>query len=376
LVKNTESPSNLVVEPFDGRLLRYQMQSAARHILHDHRIRICMRHQIDKYGNVDIYKHRSTSKAFYGGLMQCGSSWVCPLCAGKISERRRQELKHAFKIYSNDGGYLTMMTLTFSHSKWDKLSDLIKKLTEAVGKFRSGRNYDNLRKKLKIDGSVRALEITYGANGWHPHIHIVNFHRTEIEPYEYMEYEDDFYYLWDIALGKVGLSGTREHALKLDDASKADEYISKYGQIYDWSAEDEMTKANTKKGKQESLTPFDMLRRVIEDGDLEYTDQYREYASAIKRKTQLYWSPGLKKRFDIEDKTDEDIVVEKVEEADLLGTLRFYEWKYIIRAEKRHELLSMVEQHGFVKTREILGLHKLSHIEDIKKDTAIDSALR
>ena len=37
------------------------------------------------------------NKAFYQGLMSCGGIWTCPVCAAKISERRRQELKQAIE---------------------------------------------------------------------------------------------------------------------------------------------------------------------------------------------------------------------------------------------------------------------------------------
>jgi hypothetical protein len=110
------------------RFLRYQMQAAAKHILPGNRVGICLRHQREKYGTVDVFKHRQTQKAFYSGLMICGSVWICPVCASKISERRRAELKRASTAYRESGGNLTMLTLTFSHSRSDRLADLNGKL--------------------------------------------------------------------------------------------------------------------------------------------------------------------------------------------------------------------------------------------------------
>ncbi|WP_205414590.1 hypothetical protein, partial [Klebsiella pneumoniae] len=56
-----------------------------------------------------------------------------------------------------------------------------------------------------------------------------------------------------------------------------------------WGTDSEMTKANIKKGREGNLTPFDFLRKVIEDGDLEYEDKFKEYAKAVKGKQQLVW---------------------------------------------------------------------------------------
>ncbi|MCY7488075.1 protein rep, partial [Paenibacillus alvei] len=271
------------------RFLRYQMQAVAKHILPNNRVGICLRHQIEKYGTVDIFKHRQTQKAFYGGLMVCGSVWICPVCASKISERRRAELKHASSSYRESGGHLTMLTLTFSHSRSDKLDDSLKALGQAVLKFRSGKRYDALRKEMGLVGSVRAMEITYGKNGWHPHFHILNFHEIELDPWERLEYEERFYDLWSAACMKFGLRCSKEHGLKLDDATEADQYIGKWGDLIEkqWGIDSEMTKSHIKKGKEEGLTPFDFLRKIVEDGDLEYAMQYKEYAAAM---TQLYWS--------------------------------------------------------------------------------------
>ncbi|MCY9758333.1 protein rep [Paenibacillus alvei] len=345
------------------RFLRYQMQAVAKHILPNNRVGICLRHQIEKYGTVDVFKHRQTQKAFYGGLMVCGSVWICPVCASKISERRRAELKHASSSYRKAGGNLTMLTLTFSHSRSDKLDDSLKALGQAVLKFRSGKRYDALRKEMGLVGSVRAMEITYGKNGWHPHFHILNFHEIELDPWERLEYEERFYDLWSAACMKFGLRCSKEHGLKLDDATEADQYIGKWGDLIEkqWGIDSEMTKSHIKKGKEEGLTPFDFLRKIVEDGDLEYAMQYKEYAAAMKGKTQLKWSRGLKQKFAIEDKTDEQIAESKEEPADLLGGLTWQDWRYIIRNNYRAKLLDYIELYGFEEALQRIGLDKKNH---------------
>ncbi|MNW44034.1 Replication protein [compost metagenome] len=349
-------------QPINDRFIRYQMQSVAKHILPNNRVGICLRHQIERYGGVDLYKHRSTQKAFYGGLMVCGSVWVCPVCASKISERRRGELKTAFKGHLASGGYCTMVTLTFSHSVKDKLADLLLSLSKATQHFSRGKRYDNFRKEIGLIGSIRAFEITYGVNGWHPHIHLLLMHDKEIEGWDWVDMEDKLYNMWEGACAKNGLGTSREHGLKMHDAAEASTYIGKWGDLMDkrWGTDSEMTKANIKKGRSGSLTPFDFLRLVVEDGDLEYEEKFREYAAAVKGKSQLRWSRGLKDKFLIEDKTDEEVATEKVEEADLLGVLDWQDWRYIVRNELRVKLLQEVEQHGYEMALHKIGIKKLS----------------
>jgi hypothetical protein len=363
LVSITKSASPTLNQVTNPRLLRYQMQSVARHMLPENRLKICLRYQREKYGTVDIFKHRQTQKAFYGGLMVCGSVWVCPVCASKISERRRNELKHAYESHQASGGYVTMLTLTFSHSRSDKLQDLITLFSQALKKFQSGKLYAAMRKELGYIGTVRAFEITYGENGWHPHIHLLILHDVEIEGWERDDYETRYYKMWSTACRSVGLETSRAHGLKLDDAAEAGNYITKHGDVKkSWGTDSEMTKANIKKGREGSLTPFDFLRIAVEDGDLNYEPQFREYARTTKelRLRQLYWSPGLKKKFEIEDKTDEQVAEAKEEPADRLGGLDWYHWKYILEHEYRVKLLELVEEHGYDDALKKIGIKKES----------------
>lgn len=339
------------------RFLRYEMQSAAKHVLPKHRVAICLRNMLNPMGAVDVIRHRTSGKAFYGGLMVCGSGWVCPVCASKISERRRGELQTAFKSHLANGGHCTMLTLTFSHSARDKLSDLITALVGdkdakpkgALTSFRSTRRYTNWANSIGVIGSIRALEVTYGSNGWHPHIHLLLLHTREIDPWDHMGFEDEAYEMWSIACKANGLTCSRAHGVDLQDAADASTYIGKYGDIMDkrWGTDSEMAKANIKRGRAESMTPFDMLRKIVEDGDLEYEHLYQEFAAAVKGKHQLSWSRGLKSKFLIEEKTDEEIATEKVEEADILGGICYEDWRYICQNRLRAKLLDQVEKYGY-----------------------------
>lgn len=318
---------------------KFVLQSIAKKALPGERVAICFRNRRCKDSEVEVWKHRSSEKAFYGNLAVCGSVWQCPVCAAKISELRKKELRCAVNGHLKTGK-LAMLTLTFSHQKGDRLKETMAKFSKAVDRFRSGKRYDLVRKKMGLIGTIRSFEITYGANGWHPHIHILMFYTHEID---LEEVEDELMELWLLALSSTGLKANRKFGLTLQDAEKASDYVSK------WGVEHEMTKSHSKKGKQGGMTPFDFLREFLATGNDAMLDKFREYAEAVKRKRQLIWSKGLKQMFLLEEKTDEQLANEKVEEADLIGTIEDEVWKWIVRSEKRGQFLRLVEKHGDVE---------------------------
>lgn len=318
---------------------RYACQSVSRMALPNERVSMCLRMA---NGNlVGVHQHRKTSRAFYGGLLVCGSVWTCPVCAAKISEKRRRELELGFSQHKENGGYISMLTLTVSHHRTDKLKDTLANFSKANTRFTSGSVFQNIRKEIGLIGRVRVLEVTHGINGFHPHAHIALFHTNEIDP---EELKDKMYRLWEKACNAFGLQTSYDYGLDLQDGSEAERYMSKHGT---WSLEQELSKAHIKKAKNGSLSPFDFLRMYLQTEDEEYILLFREYAKYFKGKRQIHWSRGLKSRFDLEEKTDEELAKEKLEEADLLGLLSLEEWKYVLKYDLRVTLLENVESYGF-----------------------------
>lgn len=321
------------------RTERYACQSVARKALPKERVSMCLRRV--NGSNVEVFKHRKTHKAFYAGLLVCGSVWTCPVCAAKISERRKLEIQQAFDIHKENGGKLAMLTLTFSHKKHDKLKDTIKKFGQATTKFMTGRAYNDIRLEMGMIGRIRVYEVTYGNNGFHPHVHIALFYENEAD---LVKIKFKMFELWEKACAKFGIFTDLEHGIDLKRGDKFEEYLSKHGT---WSLEQELSKAHIKKAKKESMTPFDFLRKYLETEDEKLLNLFREYVECFKGKRQIQWSQGLKKRFVLVDKSDEEVAKEKVEEADTLGMLTYNEWKQILKAEARTIFLDRIEKYGY-----------------------------
>lgn len=329
---------------------RYACQSVARKALPNERVSMCLRRINGNY--VSVHKHKKTNKSFFGGLLVCGSVWTCPVCAVKISEKRREELQTAFNAHKENGGYISMLTLTFSHQKCDRLKDILEQFGQATKKFMSGKSFQNIRNEMGLIGRVRVFEVTYGDNGFHPHAHIALFYENDID-LEYMRLK--MFALWEKACNKFELKTNFEHGLNLQSAEEAEDYMSKHGT---WSLEQELSKSHIKKAKNGSLSPFDFLRIYLENEDIKYLNLFREYAKYFKGKRQIQWSQGLKKRFILEDKTDEELAKEKLEEADLLGLLDYEQWKQVLKYDLRAILLDNIEKYGFDVGLELTFVNK------------------
>jgi hypothetical protein len=130
-----------------------------------------------------------------------------------------------------------------------------------------------------------------------------------------------------------------QHGVRLEDGSKAKNYISK------WGLENEMTKGHIKKGRKGGRTPFDLLR-AYQEGDKQAGALFVEYANAFKGKRQLVWSIGLKAHFAIEEATDQEVVEREEEEAEHGCDLSREDWHTVLAFGVRAEMLEAYEQGG------------------------------
>jgi hypothetical protein len=72
----------------------WAMLNEAGRLLPDEAVSQCSRYKIDSRP-VQVLRSCDSGRAFFAGLKRCGRLWVCPVCASKITEKRRQELREA-----------------------------------------------------------------------------------------------------------------------------------------------------------------------------------------------------------------------------------------------------------------------------------------
>lgn len=368
-----------------SQLEKWVLQSVARSCLgNTHRTASCMRNRQYKKPDVQVKYSLLRKRSFFGNLQTCGSVWSCPICAQKISESRRNTLitlvdRHLFLKSSinpklpHRGVYLITRTVPHTVNQPAKL--LMQQMAKAESKYKSGAPWKRLVEKFGIIGSVRSVEVTYGANGWHPHIHELVFteeallvkdkKKYPLERDDLDDLKEDLYKRWKSAAVRGGFAEPSfENGVDVKDGTYATRYVSK------WGIESELTKWHLKKGYK-SFGPFDFLRIAQDGGPLALTARalFIEYSEAFKGVRQLHPTPGLYALYDLnveEEKTDEELAQGNEEGARLLASLTENEWKCILREGLRGPLLAAVDaaEGGLDSVETFLMSHSITKNTD------------
>lgn len=344
--KGSLTDSQLAEEHYDRIIRRYQLQATARELLPREAVARCMRSVIPRADGptvVDVLYAPIQGVSHYGGLQMCKSVWLCPVCSAKISERRREELTAATRRWTEEDTpeprRLLLVTLTLQHTTADPLKEVLHALNSARRLFVSGRKAKELSETYGMVGMVRALEITHGVNGWHPHLHILYFHNIEVP---IIPFEADMKARWRDCVEARGRYASWANGcdVRYSDADIA-AYLAKYGKDPKWTVSHEIAKSVSKTSRKGGRTPLQLLQDY-QNGDSASGRLWLQYAVNLKGCRQLFWSAGLRDRLGLgEDKTDQEIAEEKEEIAVILASLSAGAWRVIVANDARGEVLEI-----------------------------------
>ncbi len=319
------------------RRKRFELQAVVRRFFPSSRTAACMRLKVPD-SVVGIHRHKATARAFYSGLAVCGSVWLCPVCAAKISERRRVELAAGIEAGKAKGFQVFLLTLTVPHGLGDVLPSMLELMGKAWRRMTDNRDGKAVRAAIGLRGTVRAWEVTDGVNGFHPHFHALLFIDSGMTPEQVQALYSP---LWQKNCRSLGLPEPSDaHGCRVDNGDKAAEYVGKWGLDY------ELTKGHIKKAGRSGMSPFDMLRAWSENRDSRAISRFRLFADAFHGKRQLVWSKGLRELLGlVSELSDEELAQASVEEASLLAELEDDEWYAIRRHGWILPLLELAEKH-------------------------------
>lgn len=343
---NTDNSANRTQQGFQAIKERFKLLDSARKILHGERTQHCFYNRVDKNDGVGVTFNKLRKKANYTNIMRCANAWGCPVCASIISEHRKCEVKDAMDWWKKQGGSVMLLTLTVPHYNTTDIKQLKKDLKKAYSKFFKGvRASKDMFERWQIKHYISCFEITHGKNGFHPHYHVLLFVPYSMAPNSIPGIKQDMYKVWKDCCEKSGLdTPTEKHGLDLRGGDKADSYVAK------WGLEHEMTKGHVKKGKADSRTPFDILRSYSETENEADANLFKLYYFAFKGTRQLNWSKGLKKLVSkAEEKTDQEIVDDTDNVAELLFKLDIEMWHAVRKQKKQGELLVAVAEDQTLK---------------------------
>lgn len=333
----------LAVSSSNAKAARFALQRVAQSLLYRKDVaplaqhRTCWCHRSMRGESATLYRAADGTSAYLSGLNTCGNGWACPVCGAKIAEHRRRELSEGLAAWTNaEGGTAYLITLTFPHALGDDLAEMLAKFADARQRLKNSRTWKRLLGPDGLAGCagvVTAMEVTHGANGWHPHVHMLAFAQRgglgdglpALNGDLSSPLIDELRGAWVRVLQKVGLCDTAQvsdvwaHSLNVRGGEKAGEYIAKYGRDTRWGASSEMTKPQQKVGAAGTIdgelhvTPFQLLAWA-KDGDGHAAHLFRTYVDAFHGKRMLTWSPGLRKRLALAAEEAPDDVVADMED--------------------------------------------------------------
>jgi len=320
---------------------RFRLQDVARKLLPSEAIQGCLRWRYNVTRAVGVQYVADKKSSHFSNLQTCGLPWVCPVCAAKISERRRVELRAGVESWKQKGGIVFLVTLTMQHKQDEKIKDLLNELNSAYRSLRSGMPWQRFEFKYGLVGSVASHEITYSQhNGFHPHKHILFFSDASLTKKDYLAIEIYLTLRWKKVLSRFGRSALNGIGVDVQQGYGAvGDYVAKWGLV------EEVTKSNSKTGtinsKADHYSPFQLLDLVAE-GSSWAGEVFREYAKATKYKNQLTWSPGLRLILGLGiELTDLEVAELQEKHAVTLIELLFPQWQKVLKLRARAVLLEV-----------------------------------
>jgi len=325
-----------------NRYWRYYLQRAACDLLPGSRVNTCLKLIIPGCSGVDVLYSDEKRRARYGNLCMCGLIWICPVCASRISEGRSELLRAAM---SHKQVNPLLITFTMSHGASQRLAPNLDALSDAYRALTTGRAWQSFKERYGWLTSIRALEVTHGDNGWHPHLHVLAFMKQPFHYDEQITFDLELTDLWRKQLASKGASASREHGVDVRTAKKdAIEYVAKFGHesTGQWGIERELTKAVTKNARKHGRTPFALLNDAAQ-GDQHAGDLFREYDAAFKGRKQLVVNKDARELLNLKDVSDAQLLAAPIDEAHdrLMRTLDKKQWIRCLVGDLKIELLKV-----------------------------------
>lgn len=212
--------------------------------------------------------------------------------------------------WSKQGNSVSMATYTISHQTYESCEEVLTRLMAAYNRFKSGKGYQSLKFLHGVAGSVRALEVLHGRNGWHWHLHEI-FLLQGMAKIRHKSMLATMSKRWMDVVSKSGGHAVEKGFDLKHESQSAFDYIVKFGktgQSETWNVAREVVRAPAKQRRTEisGHHPFALL----ENSERRRADAvaWNEYVQATKGKQQLRYSVGAKQLLGMIDVTDDEII--------------------------------------------------------------------
>lgn len=326
-----------------ARAIRYSQRELLNGLSAIPRIQACGRFRaVDEHG-VGIVQNPSSGRCHYRNVQLCASVHACPVCSAAIRRGRADEIMQAASRHLELGGGLEFATFTLPHDRGDELGALLTAIGKAYRAVVSGKTAQKRSEAYGLDGSIRALEVNHGPNGWHPHYHVLLFTRTPLGARARQELRRSLSVAW---AGAIQKQGYRRPSVRRGVDVRRVHAVAGIGR-YVAKVANELTRVDLKKGRWGThRSAWQILSDLHRDGDTADLALWWEYELATKGKRAVFWSHGLKGRYGVGEQSDDELAAENVG-GEELATVSPALWPIVSKVRGlRHELLRVGEEEG------------------------------
>jgi hypothetical protein len=240
-------------------------------------------------------------KAHFRGLLRCGSVWECPVCAMQIRAERSREVEAAVKAWGIER--VVMLSLTVRHGLGHDLRTVRKGIANAFRRLINGAPWARFKAKYGLRHLIRAMELTHGANGWHPHLHIQVFLDAPLDEIRTAAAKAWLNKRWlDCVLRVLGAEHAPddEHGVNIRPTKRGD---------YAFKMALELADPGTKQARADHRTPWQIAADFTAYGRASDAALWQSYCVGMRGAQMQHWSLELRDATALgEEATDQEIV--------------------------------------------------------------------
>lgn len=296
--------------------IRFELLKTAGRVLHAHGIKSSIktcgnaRPDLDADFDLEADKVRprlpvtvstDSQRLRYAGLQNCGSP-RCPRCAPLRGIQLSERVGAVLEAVRGRSYSVQFVTLTASHNRDTKLSDMREALSDVYRKLWTGSAMARLKERGLL-GGVRVWEVTDGLRtGWHLHAHVLVISETAENCEKSAQYIKG---RWVDLLGKKGWTAS----LAVQDSrpvTSGYQALGEYGtqDLKGWGLASEMAGEWVKTGRRPDRLSVPELLALAHEGDRWAARRYAEAVQALSGQRIFVLGPRLKKSLGLDQVQD------------------------------------------------------------------------
>jgi hypothetical protein len=256
-----------------------------------------------------------------------------------------------------------LLTLTMPHDFGEPLGVLIGMIGEAFTALFSARAWKDDKQDFRLAHWVKAHDITQGANGWHPHLHVVQFAEEPLKPEQLAALEERLYGRWvRVVTNRGSRPPSRRNGIRLEQARSREDTARYVCQVVAGDADRpipvalEVARGDLKTSSNSGQrTPWQVLGDFADTGDCDDLAIWHEFERATTGVQAIRWSNGLRAAVALGEEATDEEVVQAVVGGEVVYTFTMPEWRMLCRTRgARAKVLRFAEAGGELAVRRFM----------------------